>query len=60
MKFKIRIDKKTESNTTFAVFMDGAICGKLCMKDGEAEEFIAVILSGCAANGDHLLVTEGT
>lgn len=60
MKFNIRIDAVSNLRKSFSVFVDGELSGKLWMNPKEADEFIAVLLAGCTAHSNTLVITDDT
>jgi len=38
--FHVRVDDKNDAHVRLTVFANGANCGKLCMKPGEATRFL--------------------
>ena len=39
MKFTIKVDKRTPAHTSFRVFANGALAGKLTLRNDEFEDF---------------------
>lgn len=46
MRCKIRFDSWHGDHVRFSVFMNGALCGQLCMLVGEYQAFVASVLLG--------------
>ena len=56
MKFHIRFDAVNLIHSRFTVFVDGANCGRLCMRSDEAERFVSTLAHG-ATGGDEFSST---
>lgn len=52
MRIKIRVDNTTPAHITFAVFSDGAFCGRLIMRIEEYALFTFRLKAGTTAPGD--------
>lgn len=48
MDIHLRADHTTPGHTTFTVFINGANCGQLIMRTGEAASLHQIVSMGCA------------
>ena len=59
MKIHLRADETPGIHTRFTVFIDGANCGQLCMRDHEAVVFHMLLQWGAEAAGRDEFVSSG-
>lgn len=55
MNVVLRADDANGVYTRFTVFVNGANCGQLCMRDKEAIAFYLIVLGGCLPTMDQFL-----